>query len=324
MKKNIFNILLIGVLIISLTGCGSKDSQGGSTNNGALYPVQTGATWGYVNAKGKIVIESQYDTAYGFYEGLAAVVKDNKMGYINNKGEYVIEPQFELPPEKRTYESYYSSNFVDGIAAVLTGSLHSCIYIDKTGKNIFDKTFYQCGGFDNGVARVMPEYGETIYIDKNGNEVEKPEEEDNFNVEASYKWIGNEEKYFFVDKETHEQVFGDKMYDYVYDFNKLGYAKVRTKDEGQGVIDTNGNYVFKLGEYDNYEFDLDNPKIIFIMKNSSEGYLLIGLYDLENKKVIVEPKYSNYYIYDDVYLFKEGKEVVITKKDGTIIGDFSL
>ena len=320
MKKKIFSILLIGILIVSLTGCGSKDSKGGSTNNGALYPVQTGATWGYVNAKGKMVIESQYETAYGFYEGLAAVVKDNKMGYINNKGEYVIEPQFELPPEARTYDSFYRSNFDDGIAAVLTGSISECIYIDKTGKNIFDKTFYECGRFNNGVAAVMPEYGETIYIDKNGNEVDKPEKKD-FGIKTVTEWIDNKPKEYFV-KENGEKLI-DTMFDRASDFNSLGYSIVTLNDE-DAVIDTTGNYVIDFGEYDYFNFDPDNHDMIISEKNASDGHLLAGLYDVKNKKELVESKYSNYYLYDDVYIFRESSDALIVKKDGTIVSEFTV
>lgn len=320
MKKKLLYILFIGILLIGMTGCGSKEEKNGSSNSGNLYPIQDGSKWGYVNEKGKMVIEPEYDSAYGFYEELAAVVKDNKMGYINNKGEYVIEPQFELPPESRAYDFFYSSNFKDGIARVYTGSINSCIYIDKTGKNIFDKTFYQCGSFNNGVASVMPEYGETIYIDKNGNEVEKPEKND-FGIRTVTKWIGNEQKEYY-EKENGEKLI-DTMFDKANDFNSLGYAIVTLNGE-DGVIDTTGNYVIELGKYDYFDFDLNNSNAIISEKKASDGHLLAGLYDVKNKKELVESKYSNYFIYDDVYIFRESSKALIVKKDGTIVSEFTV
>ena len=320
MKKKLLYILFIGILLIGMTGCGSKEEKNGSSNSGNLYPIQDGSKWGYVNEKGKMVIEPEYDLAFGFYEGLAAIVKDKKMGYINNKGDYVIEPQFELPPERKAYDSFYSSNFNDGIAIVHLGSSDKCIYIDKTGKNIFDKTFYQCWEFDNGVAHVVIEYGKTTYIDKNGNEVEEPKGED-FGIRSVSKWIGNEQKEYYV-KENGEQLI-DTMFDHAGDFNSLGYAIVTLNDEN-GVIDTTGNYVIELGKYDYFHFDLDNSNIIFSEKKASDGHLLAGLYDVKNKKELVESKYSNYFIYDDVYIFRESSDALIVKKDGTIVSEFTV
>ena len=324
MKKKLLYILFIGILLIGMTGCGNKEEKGSSENsesdNDTLYPISSGGKWGYVNVNGKMVIDPQYDLAYGFYEELAAVVKDNKMGYINNKGEYVIEPQFELPPERRTYDSFYSSNFNEGIASVHLGSSDKCIYIDKTGKNIFDKTFYECWAFDNGIAHVAPEYGKTTYIDKTGKEVEKPEKKD-FGIETNSTWIGNEQKKYYV-KENGEKLI-DTMFDSASDFNDIGYAIV-SLDDKTGVIDTTGNYVIELGKYDYFHFDLNNPNIIFSQKNASDGHLLAGLYDVKSKKELVESKYTNYYIYDDVYIFRENKEALIVKKDGTKVAEFTV
>ena len=43
---------------------------------------------------GEIAIPAQYQAAWKFSEGLAAVVKDNKLGFINTSGEVVIPFKF--------------------------------------------------------------------------------------------------------------------------------------------------------------------------------------------------------------------------------------
>ena len=57
--------------------------------------MKIGDKWGYVNQVGKIVIEPQFDDAYNFSKGLAAIKISDKWGYINHKGEIVIKPQFD-------------------------------------------------------------------------------------------------------------------------------------------------------------------------------------------------------------------------------------
>jgi hypothetical protein len=66
------------------------------------------------DATGKMVINPQFDAAYGFNDGLAAVrIGDDqtgKWGYIDKQGKMVINPQFN-----------YASRFNDGPAAVGIG-----------------------------------------------------------------------------------------------------------------------------------------------------------------------------------------------------------
>jgi len=51
-----------------------------------LAPVRVGYEWGYIDTKGKMKIEPQFDDYTNFSEGLAAVSKGNRWGYINKSG----------------------------------------------------------------------------------------------------------------------------------------------------------------------------------------------------------------------------------------------
>jgi hypothetical protein len=112
-----------------------------------LFPIVKGGKWGYMDEKGKVVIEPQYDGAGDFSEGLAWVGRGLLRGYINPKGEMVIKPKYG-----------WAADFHSGIAAVYghadgqpIGARASdiwgddlqmykpqatCLYIDKTGKVI--------------------------------------------------------------------------------------------------------------------------------------------------------------------------------------------
>ena len=97
--------------------------QIGEFNDG-LAPAKIEGKWGFIDAKGGMVIEARFSYAYPFLQGLAPVSIDKKYGYIDKTGAFVIRPQFEE-----------AQGFLpDGIAtAKLDGQY---IYIDRDGRKI--------------------------------------------------------------------------------------------------------------------------------------------------------------------------------------------
>ena len=61
--------------------------------------VRKGDKWGYVNQAGEMVIDADYMSTFAFREGLAAAVvakgSGAKAGFIDKRGKFVIEPQFD-------------------------------------------------------------------------------------------------------------------------------------------------------------------------------------------------------------------------------------
>lgn len=107
--------------------------------------TRTCGKWGYIDMKGKMVIEPQFDGVNDFSEGLARVniggkwngyyLVGGKYGYIDQTGKLVIQPQFD-----------WADNFSNGLACINIGCEpsdgHSFVggktgYIDKTGKYVW-------------------------------------------------------------------------------------------------------------------------------------------------------------------------------------------
>ena len=51
--------------------------------------------WGYIDHRGRLVIEAKYDDSRSFSEGMAVVRKKGYWGYINKRGKEVIKPQYK-------------------------------------------------------------------------------------------------------------------------------------------------------------------------------------------------------------------------------------
>lgn len=128
-----------------------------------LDPFSVNGMYGYKDDQNQVVIPAQFEKAYHFHEGLAAVQLQNKWGFIDTDGRMVIQPQY-----------YNANKFSEGLAAVATGiDFDQFIYIDKTGKQAFPGTFDWASDFNEGRAEVGRnnkngvgrKYG---YIDRSG------------------------------------------------------------------------------------------------------------------------------------------------------------
>jgi hypothetical protein len=156
--------------------------------------------FGYMDETGRVVIKPQFDTAYPFAEGLAAVSIGNKAGFIDESGNRVIPFQY-----------HFTSSFSDGIAAVTVRNGQQkgflCGYINHANKFIIEpQAKFSCKAFHEGFADVEiydDQVGESLgaYINKKGQlavagglAVNNPFSEGLALVEDFSKW-------FFVNKD---------------------------------------------------------------------------------------------------------------------------
>jgi hypothetical protein len=131
---------------------------------GELIPFRKDDVAGYLNAKGEVVIQPQFQVASTFSEGLACVCKDGLFGYIDTRGEWVIPPRFQ-----------YANDFADGLAGVPLGE-NGWGFIDRAGKEVIPGKFaWVYGGFRHGVAEVAFDR-KRGYINKKSEWVWKPSE----------------------------------------------------------------------------------------------------------------------------------------------------
>ena len=71
-----------------------NQSQNSSLCEGLAAMKGQNGKYGYIDAKGTLQIDFQFEEAHNFCEGLALVKTGKKYGYINKRGEFVINPQF--------------------------------------------------------------------------------------------------------------------------------------------------------------------------------------------------------------------------------------
>jgi hypothetical protein len=102
------------------------------------------ADCGYIDKSGNWVIQPIFDQAYPFSEGLAAVeIADASgrvgMGFINKTGKLVINSQFWEREDRFVSGVFGNREFSGGLARVRTLDEGKMVYINKTGKIVWQE-----------------------------------------------------------------------------------------------------------------------------------------------------------------------------------------
>ncbi len=139
----------------------------GTLSSGLIAVKQADSTnkgkYGYIDTKGNLVIDYQYDTAYTFINEMAMVEKDGKVGLINSKGEVIVD--FKYPDSNNMVTVDFSK---DNNGMILLYDGEQEIYFDKDGN---EKIKLEKGisgrNFAEGYAKVEKD-DKNGYIDANG------------------------------------------------------------------------------------------------------------------------------------------------------------
>ena len=186
MAAGIFSACMAAALwaLLSLAGCagtaGSDSAQlsGDRITDMHSYgekfaAIRVGDKYGYVDAKGRMVIEPQFTEVGDFSGGLAPVRLKQRWGVIDKKGRYVVIPRYEglgqfseglmpvkdggswgflAPPEKIAVKPQFDEvhPFVGGLAAVRKDAHWG--FINKSGHVVINPRFAAVGDFHEGLA----------------------------------------------------------------------------------------------------------------------------------------------------------------------------
>ena len=204
-----------------------------------LYDIDVKGKKGFIDKKGNIVIQPQFDEAGYFYEGLSCVAIDEKYGFIDEKGNYFIDPMFDHPSIFEEGYAFLHNKFIkrstkeimtppydytgisrlqEGKAVILKNRQFG--YMDQNGKVAIEPKFEEARDFSEGFAAVsiettgMPLWG---YIDGSGK----------FLIEPRFMWAGP--------------------------FSE-GIAHVTVMGSGSGYIDKTGRFIIEPKLYGGEDF----------------------------------------------------------------------
>jgi len=249
-------IIMLSVIATVLNSCFLFNS---SEVDNSLLPVRYGEKWGYINQKGKVVINPQFDDAGFFRNGLARVENSNKIGYIDRKGKIVIPIHYDD-----------GTNFYEGKAFVVQPESYP-LCIDKNGNTLFSlKDAKYAFGFSNGMAKIAveDEYGALKYgfVNEKGEMVIVAQYDAARSFSDGFAAVKIDEKWGFINKKG--EIIIMPHFDHVHDFHN-GLARF-TNGEKWGFVDKNGNYAINP----HFEWCEDfNNEYALVQEGGKYGYV---------------------------------------------------
>jgi len=205
----------------------------GSFNDGYAIIIQNGKR-GFINKEGKIVINPQFEHVTIFSEGKAAFFDGKQWGYIDTKGTYIINPQFDE-----------ATVFNGGLALVKQGKYYG--YINKQGKFEINPQFEEACSFSNKLAVVQ--LGKTFgYINKQGKYEINPQFEFALEFYNDIAPVLNSEKWGFIDKK------GKYVINPQFEAIKIDVEFERSMSMWNFISNYSNNYYVESDYYDASEF----------------------------------------------------------------------
>ncbi len=110
--------------------------------------------WGFIDRRGRWIIEPQYNFILNFSEGVAAATIDKGAGFIDSSNRWLIPPRFERV-----------KSFHEGLAGIRSGEKWG--FINKKGNLVISQVYDDIGDFEAGLALVSFNHKKG-FIDKTG------------------------------------------------------------------------------------------------------------------------------------------------------------
>jgi hypothetical protein len=148
------------------------DSYDYSPFSNGLCAIKVNGKGAYINSKGNVEFQTDFDKVYSFSSGTAMIEKNNKLGLINLKGDLITKIEFDINKQSHQhYSDKYNVLFKN----------KSAVLVDKSGKEIINNSnFSEIGYFSqtseseyfslfftDGLCRVY-QNGKVGYVNESG------------------------------------------------------------------------------------------------------------------------------------------------------------
>lgn len=267
MKNKFFycNLLFVTICIL-LASCSSKnDINTNDLKSQELYRINVGGKFGFIDEKGNIMIEPQYDIAnFYFSDSLCYAEIGEHSGLINPNGEFVTELNTEIS---------WVYAFENGLAICMSTDGKMGL-IDKNGTIILPIIYKDVEWNESWGLIIEDTLGKKGYVNCNGEFVISCKYDDVYGFSENLAVVAINNKWGYMDTLGNWAI--DTVFDDARSFRN-GLARVKTNEKWM-FIDYSGNIVEYLnydtilsGFSDNRAFVMEGDDILLI---NSDGKII--------------------------------------------------
>ncbi len=219
-------------------------------NKLVVYPCQQGDYTGFIDERGKFVINPVYDAATDFYEGLSVVNKNDSVYFINKEN---------VNPFDRVFADAHV--FKDGMAPVKINSKWS--FMNRQGL-MNQKQYDEINELSDNlyVVKVNGKYGA---LDRFGQIVVEPKFDKLGDFKNGYAYYLENGAYGFV---ARSGAMHRAEFEWISDFGNDDLAIIR-KNNKYGLINTNG---YKILEPEFDQVLRTNSNLFMVVNNNQYGF----------------------------------------------------
>lgn len=288
-----------------------------------LLPIQVKGKFGYIDTKGTLVVDAEFESAGFFKEGMAIVESDGKYGFIDKTGvqvvDYLFDDAFDFVNGRAVVELEGKLGMIDRTGELVIPCIFEDLgpftegvcygqkpeqlygYYDAFGSTVLDPIYQEAYTFNNGIAKVI-ENGKVGYINKDGSFALQPRFEDLI-------WLSPE---VLKAKKYGYQKLIDINYDEVIlepldEIGALSCNRILFMKEGKiGYVDGKGNMIVDANVFDVF----DNAQELAEFKNNYARFNQAGKYGMIDSlgKVVIPAVFN--------YVGDYGTLIAITKGSG--------
>ena len=289
----------------------APDGDGRYLLKDSVFSVCLDGKWGFMDEKGNVVIDCQYDSVSNFTDGLARVQKNERYGYIDLDGDVVIEPVY-----------HQLGFFSCGLACAQKNDGDKYCYLNTKGDTAIAAQFDDAYDFQDETSSAVVVVGDVFgWIDTTGKYVVNPQfEAGDYNASnAAYSIsdgiipITNGDKYGYIDSAGNQIT----AFDYAYAWPFISEnSSVTIVDKGlkHGLINRQGTLVVDcIYDYLTY---LDGHFFGFCTEQDGKFGLMS-----ETGEIIAEPQFDalDREIDDNLFRCSVGGKYGLIDKSGAYV-----
>ena len=296
--KNLFHFFSVSVICAIFIGCTSTDKEE-LIESKELYRIQVGGKCGFINERGKLVIEPQFDEAYWvFGDSVCYAEIGERKGLINTDGEFVTELDKSI---------FWIYQFNNGVASFITETGKKGI-INKSGEIILPAIYKSIIKDDDNGFIIEDTLGNYGYVSVQGDFIVPCKYNAVSRFNEGLMVVVTNQKYGYVDS-TGVWVI-DSIYDDARAFED-GLARVKTNDKWR-FIDKSGKGVEKLTYDDILTGFSSNRAFVKIGKT-------IAMINKDGDKITTIDADSIYGFHDGYSTFQKSGRYGIIDSTGAIV-----